>query len=111
MEPFKSTDSEQEEKGEVKWFPILVSTGVADIKKIYYGESLLTETDVSDRDAMIGVDERAAASDEFVLWLYAEDPSLKEGAEDPKTLNLALGETAEDSTAIKVVISLKEMTE
>ena len=111
MEPFKSTDSEQEGQGEVKWFPILVSTGIADIKDIYYGGKLLTDTDVSDRNDMIGVDGLAAASDEFVLWLYAEDPSLKEGAEDPKTLNLALGETAEDSTAIKVVISLKEMTE
>ena len=111
MKAFISTDSEQAEKEKVKWFPILVSTGVADITKIYYGDALLTETDVADRNAMVGVDGRDAASDEFVLWLYAEDESLEEGAESPKTLNLALGAAAEDSTVTKVVISLKEITE
>ena len=111
MEAFTSTDSVQSLKGDKKWFPILVSTGVADITKIYYGDALLTETDVADRNAMVGVDGRDAASDEFVLWLYAEDESLEEGAESPKTLNLALGAAAEDSTVTKVVISLKEITE
>ena len=111
MKSFTSTDSEQAKKGDKKWFPILVSTGVADIKKISYEGKLLTDADITERTEVKGVDDREAASDEFVLWLYAEDETLKENAESPKTFNLVLGETAEDSTVTKVVISLKEITE
>lgn len=113
MTAFTSTDSTQAEKKDVHWFPILISTGITDIKNVYYGSSKLTDNDITERDQMIGVDGLEPASDEFVLWLYTEDQSL--GPSGNFTRKLALSENEESSVFITITLektsSASEATE
>ena len=66
---YTSTNKEQ---GEGKWIALLIGTGASDIKKVSYGENPFTDNDISERNDMLGSDDTAAASDEFVLWLKAD---------------------------------------
>lgn len=102
MTKFTSTDSTQAEKKDVHWFPILISTGITDIRDVYYGSSKLTDTDIADRNQMIGVDRLKPASDEFVLWLYTEDQSL--GPSGNFTRKLALSENEESPVVITITL-------
>ena len=104
MTAFTSTDSTQAEKKDVHWFPILISTGITDIKNVYYGSSKLTDNDITERDQMIGVDGLEPASDEFVLWLYTEDPSF----EPSGTFTRKLALSADEDSPVSITITLEE---
>ena len=80
MTPYVSTDDGQDEAGH-KWFPILVSTGISDIKSVTYKSgdntaAAFTNDDICDRNDMRAVDIAADGTktisnpeaDEFVLW-------------------------------------------
>lgn len=74
MAEFISSDSTQAEKGDKPWFAVLIGTGIDDITTISFNGSLLPETEVSNRNDMLGAyDDTSAADDEFVLWLCADD--------------------------------------
>lgn len=117
MTEFESTDPDQ---GMGKWFPILIATGETDITKVSYNGEYLTDKDIADRDDIIAVDngeDRAAADDEFVLWLNADDVIENgktitlghEGAEDV-VVNISIDDvtplqiSAEDKEALKAYI-------
>ena len=115
MTAFLSTDESQrgeDEKTSYKWFALLIGTGENDLTKITYGTSPLTDKDIADRNAMVGAyetgDAANPASDEFVLWLKAED--LSEGNSDigyPKfTKEITLKhDNAED---IKITLNIQD---
>ena len=86
MESFVSSDETQDDEAH-KWFAILIGTGEPDITKVSYEGSPLEDDDIADRDDMLHTDGSKAASDEFVLWLKAEDCKesftlSREGLED-----------------------------
>ena len=102
MTAFTSTDDEQSLKGDKHWFPILISTGITDITKVYYEGIALTSNDITERNQMIGVDGLEPASDEFVLWLYTEDPSFEPSGNF--TRKLALSEDEESPVVITITL-------
>ena len=80
VEGLASYASSNEAQGPGKWIGILVGTGESDITKISYKGTPLNQTDITDRDDMLAVaDNKAAESDEFVIWYKAEE-LLKNGA-------------------------------
>ena len=80
VEGLASYASSNEAQGPGKWIGILVGTGESDITKISYKGTPLEQTDVTDRNDMLAVeDNKAAKSDEFVIWYKAEE-LLKNGA-------------------------------
>lgn len=102
MDSFKSSDETQGELGNKYWFPILISTGITDITKVYYEGIALTSNDITERNQMIGVDGLEPASDEFVLWLYTEDPSFEPSGNF--TRKLALSEDEESPVVITITL-------
>ena len=68
VEGLASYASSNEAQGPGKWIGILVGTGESDITKISYKGTPLEQTDVTDRNDMLAVeDNKAAKSDEFVI--------------------------------------------
>lgn len=74
MTPYTSTNPNQND-APYKWIALLIRTGEDNLTKVLYNGSALTNTDISNREAMSGTDNTPAESDEFVLWLKA-DPNI-----------------------------------
>ncbi len=103
MASYASTEG----KGDGKWFALLIGTGFNDIKTVSYGSGTDTPTelgdkDINDRNAMETVSGASAASDEFVLWLKA-DELAKEGT--AKSFTLSHADEEED---VKVTIKFED---
>ena len=93
MEAFTSSDPAQAEKGDMKWFALLIGTGENDITQVKYGSSYLDEAEITARGDMLAEDGTAASDDEFVLWLNAEEADGKK---------ITLGHSGVSNTTITI---------
>ena len=93
MEAFTSSDPAQAEKGDMKWFAVLIGTGENDITQVKYGSSYLDASEITARGDMLAEDGTAASDDEFVLWLNAEEADGKK---------ITLGHSGASDTTITI---------
>ena len=103
MVTYASTNPNQ---GDGKWFAVLVGTGEDDITAVSYKGTALTDSDIAERDDMLGADGSKAESDEFVIW-YKAEVLAESGAEfmlshdgvEAETVKVELADYDPDMTA------------
>lgn len=102
MKEYESTDKTQ---GEGKWIALLIKTGENTLTNVLYKGNPLTDQDVSDRNAMLAIDDpsqnastSSAANDEFVIWLKANEIVNNE-----KTITLGHAGVADEEIVIKFI--------
>ena len=103
MREYESTDKTQ---GKGKWIALLIKTGEDTLTNVLYNGKPLTDQDVSDREAMLAIDDPSqnnvtstAADDEFVIWLKAN-----EIANNEKTITLGHAGVSDEEIVIKFVV-------
>ncbi len=105
MDEYDSDDSEQKSG---KWFALLIGTGVDDIKKLKYNGTQLDDSDIADRDAVTGVDDKASEKDEFVLWLDANGTSKSSSETGPESMKKEITLTnteSDDTTTLTIIVN------
>ena len=91
-----------------KVLPKSGSDHVDDIKKLKYNGTQLDDSDIADRDAVTGVDDKASEKDEFVLWLDANGTSKSSSETGPESMKKEITLTnteSDDTTTLTIIVN------